>query len=339
MIVSGNMLAPVGGVSHVRVVHPLHAIGTDPLFEVGVTTRVDTRRDQDTPRIFVLHRPALVNQQGQALLRGLIESGYLVITEFDDHPSIFDMMRMGGEISFRGVHAIQTSTPALARVLRQYNPEIAIFPNAVPTLQPVRNFTDNSRMTLFFGALNREACWRPLMPAVNAVAARAGQRLHFQVVHDRQFFDALETPHKSFTPTCDYDTYLKLLGSSEISFMPLSDTTFNRAKSDLKFIEAGACRVAALSSTVVYGDSILHGHTGSLFRDATELYTQLLRLVTLPEMAREMGDNARAYVTQERMLAYQVAPRITWYRSLWRRREHLAAALRMRMASGWRAAA
>ena len=75
-----------------------------------------------------------------------------------------------------------------------------------------------------------------------------------------------ETPHKRFTPTCDYDTYMALLGQCEISFMPLGDTPFNRAKSDLKFIEAGACRVAALASHIVYADSIEDGRTGLLFR-------------------------------------------------------------------------
>ena len=48
--------------------------------------------------------------------------------------------------------------------------------------------------------------------------------------------------------------------------MPLDDTPFNRAKSDLKFIEAGACRVASLASSVVYQDSIVHGETGLIFR-------------------------------------------------------------------------
>ena len=41
---------------------------------------------------------------------------------------------------------------------------------------------------------------------------------------------------------------MDLLGQSEIAFMPLSDTPFNRAKSDLKFVEAGACGVASLAS-------------------------------------------------------------------------------------------
>jgi hypothetical protein len=61
---------------------------------------------------------------------------------------------------------------------------------------------------MFFGALNREKDWQRLMPVINAVAAEAGDRLKFQVVHDQSFFSALDTQHKTFTPTCDYDTYL-----------------------------------------------------------------------------------------------------------------------------------
>ncbi len=153
------------------------------------------------------------------------------------------------------------------------------------------------------------------------------------MVHDQAFFDALHTPHNQFTPTCDYEEYLALLGQCEISLMPLEDTPFNRAKSDLKFIEAGACRVASLASPVVYGDSIEEGRTGLLFNNAAELRDRLLRLVAMPELARGMADAARHYVAGERMLAYQVAPRIAWYRSLWARRAELDSALRARLAN------
>nr|WP_294508640.1 methyltransferase domain-containing protein [uncultured Rhodopila sp.] len=334
VMLSGNMLAPVGGVSHVRVVHPLQAIATDPAVQTVVTSEVYARQPNDeTPRIFVLHRPVLCGEQGLATVRSLTAAGYLVVTEFDDHPDHFEMMRVGGDLTFRGVHALQTSTAAMAEALRKYNPEIAVFPNAVVSLPEVQNFAALPAVTLFFGALNRERDWRPLMPAINAVAAKAADRLRFQVVHDQGFFDALETPHKAFTPTCDYETYLRLLRESEISLMPLSDTTFNRAKSDLKFIEAAACRVAPLASTVVYGDSIEDGRTGLLFRDPAEFHARLLRLVALPDFARDLGDAGRLHVAEHRMLAYQVAPRIEWYRSLWARREALTEALRLRMAA------
>jgi glycosyltransferase involved in cell wall biosynthesis len=124
---------------------------------------------------------------------------------------------------------------------------------------------------------------------------------------------------------------MRMLGEADLAFMPLADTAFNRAKSDLKFIEAGACRVAALASPVVYGDVIEDGKTGLLFRDARELRAALLRLLADPEATRGLGDAARGYVASQRMLAYQVARRNAWYRSLWDRREDLTAALRARV--------
>jgi glycosyltransferase involved in cell wall biosynthesis len=187
---------------------------------------------------------------------------------------------------------------------------------------------------VFFGALNREQDWLDLMPVINSIAAKTGNRLRFEVVHDRSFFEALETPHKNFTPICDYETYIRLLGTCEISLMPLSDNGFNRAKSDLKFIEAGACRVAPLASHVVYGDSIEDSKTGLLFHDPHEFRNRLLRLIAMPELARDIGDAARQYVTEKRMLAYQVGPRLSWYSQLWSRKDELTAALRARMAEG-----
>lgn len=121
--------------------------------------------------------------------------------------------------------------------------------------------------------------------------------------------------------------------------MPLSDTLFNRTKSDLKFIEAGACRVASLASPVVYAGSIEHGRTGLLFANAEELRMNLLRILALPETACTLADAAREHVAKNRMLAYQVAPRIAWYRSLWERREALFAAQQVRIRANYDKAA
>ncbi len=333
LIVAGDMLRPVGGVSHLRVIHPLSAMATDPdvitiLAPAANPPQITGPGERDgTPRIFVMHRPALFGADGQRLVNNLIDKGWLVVTEFDDHPDFLRGLDNPALVSFRGVHAVQTSTPELAALLRQRNPELAMFPNAIATLPDIRNFSDPRVLTVFFGALNREPDWRHLMGAINAVAARAGERLRFRVVHDEGFFKALETRNKSFTPLCDYDTYMELLGTSEISLMPLDDTPFNRAKSDLKFIEAGACRVASLASAVVYRDSIADGATGLIFKDPDEFHRHFLRLTAIPDLALELGRNARRMVSRHRMLADQVAPRIAWYRDLWTRRPALTEAL------------
>ena len=111
---------------------------------------------------------------------------------------------------------------------------------------------------------------------INAVAAEAGDRLKFQVVHDQSFFAALDTQHKTFTPTCDYDTYLRILGKSEVCFMPLGDTAFNRAKSDLKFIEAEQCRITgALWPARSCTPTESRRAPGSAVRDPTGFHSKL----------------------------------------------------------------
>jgi SAM-dependent methyltransferase len=332
LYVMSTMLPPVGGVSHVRVVEPMAALAADP----SVITRIVQASEalpklSDSPRIFVFHRPLLAGAEGLAAVRAVIAQGYLVVCEFDDHPDFIPVLQRPDVHNFSAVHAVQTSTEPLADVLRRDNPEVAVFPNAVYELPEPRNFATPGRIKLFFGGINREEDWPEWMPALNAVAAMAGERLHFEVVADRGFFDALETPHKNFTPLCDYPTYKALLAGSDISFMPLADNAFNRSKSDLKFIEAAAHRVVALASPVVYASSIEDGRTGVVFHDAQALQQKLVRLIATPEIGRGIGDAARRYVFEHRMLAYQVARRRDWYLSLWERREELHQALLARM--------
>ncbi len=332
--ISGTMLAPQGGVSDVRVIEPIRALGTDgsALVKVGgedIISPIST----ELPRIAVLHRPALTGAAGLARLRRLLGMGYVIVTEFDDHPSFLE--RRGYDLSemltFRGVHAVQTSTVPLAEVLVEQNPEVAVFPNGVFELPAPDNFANPEQMTLLFAALNRQNDWAPYMGVLNEVANAVGDRLRFRVMFDEGFYNALETPHKSFEPLTDYATYKKALCQSEISFMPLQDNAFNRAKSDLKFIEAGAARVAALASPIVYGSVIEDGKNGLLFSNPAELRASLLRMLAYPEATRRMADAARAYVSSRRMLAYQVDARLNWYRGLWARRDELNAALRARV--------
>jgi SAM-dependent methyltransferase len=326
--VIAHMLPPQGGVSHVRIAYPLSSIGTDP----DVIVRIISDQgmppvDPVHPKILLLHRLGLAGTEAKAFLKNAIANGYIIVMEFDDHPDFFANMQSDDLLSFRGVHAIQTTTPALGEIFRQRNPNVAIFPNAVKSLLEPRNYSDPDRMRIFFGAFNREADWRDLMPALAAVANRAGPRLQFDVMHDRAFFEALPSHHKSFLPISDYATYQERLAQAEISFMPLSDTPFNRAKSDLKFVEAAAARVVAIASRTVYQDSISHGKTGFLFENATDLHDNLMYLLVDAGRGRQMADRARGETAAKRMQAYQVADRLAWYRYLCDNRDYLTAEL------------
>ena len=225
------------------------------------------------------------------------------------------------------MHAVQTSTPALAEILRREIRKSRCFPMPSGSCRKRAISRETERLTVFFGALNREQDWPPFIPALNAVAKAAGERLRSSSCMTRRSSMRCETPHKKFMPTCDYDAYLALLGNARFRFMPLADTEFNRAKSDLKFIEAGASRVASLASHTVYAASIEDGRTGILFRDPEELATGCCGSSPCPTSPAASRDAARAHVAAKRMLAYQVAGRIAWYRSLWARRVELTRAL------------
>lgn len=333
--IASTMLAPQGGVSDVRVLEPLRALRT----QGGVFSHVAPEQELrpllgDVPRIAILHRPLLLGENGMERVRGLLQQGYVVVSEFDDHPSFMVErgVELGELLTFKGVHAVQTSTPVLAETLVQDNPEVAVFPNAIFELPPVQNFQDMAHLTVFFGALNRKQDWTPFMPVLNEVARAVGERLRFRVLFDEEFYNALETPHKSFEPALlDYASYMRELSAADICFMPLLDNEFNRAKSDLKFIESASARVCALASEVVYKSVIQDGQTGMLFHDAASLRSALLRLLAYPETTRRIADASRAYVAQHRMAAYQVDSRVAWYRSLWARRDELNEALKARV--------
>ncbi|MCF3945838.1 methyltransferase domain-containing protein [Acidiphilium sp. AL] len=334
LVLATTMLPPVGGVSDVRVIEPVRALASDASVLAAIRPEAEIALLMpEAPHIAVLHRPLLLGEPGLGRVRALIDKGYLVVTEFDDHPGFLEGRGVATEdlLTFSAAHAVQTSTEALAAVLTEYNPEIAVFPNAIVELPEPRNFAAPDRMTLFFGALNREEDWAPYMPVLNEVLRAVGARLNVLVLHDRGFFDALDTANKEFVPTSDYATYMQRLGEAEICLMPLADTAFNRAKSDLKFIEASAARVVSLASPVVYEASIRDGETGLLFRSPDHLRMQLLRLLAYPEAAKRLAEAARAHIAAERMLAYQLRARIDWYHSLWARRDELTEALRKRV--------
>ncbi len=332
ILLQAMTLAPVGACNDVRVHEPMAALAARPGVHVVAQERTATlsAAPQVTDRVFVWQRPILTRPDAIAQLKAIIGHGYVVVTEFDDHPMVWPRIAEHDYLTYRGVHAVQTSTEPLAALYRQWNPTVEVFPNALSSLPPLAA-RDNGRVTLFFGALNREQDWAPLMPALNRVLAVHAGRVAVTVVHDRGFFDALETAEKTFTPTCGYADYQRLLRDADITLMPLRDDAFTRMKSDLKFIETAAAGAVALASPTVYASTLRDGETGLLFSSPEDFEDKLHRLVSDAGMRGTLRAAAHAYVAGERMLAYQTARRLAWYRGLVADRARLTEALYQRV--------
>jgi glycosyltransferase involved in cell wall biosynthesis len=326
--VVAHVLKPVGGVNEVRIDIPLTALASRP----GVGLRIGQSPEipalpEGTPRILILHRRLLDSPHSPGFVNHFRRLGCVIVQEFDDDPAHWPVIAGSAHFAFRGVHAVQTSTPRLEALFRSFNEEVATFPNTVAELPVQANFTDPSRLTLFLGALRREEDTAPFLPVLNAVLAEAGDRLQVEVLFDRAAFDALRTPHKRFHPLLPYAEYRAVMARCELAFLPLGDTPFNNCKSDLKYVETGAHGLCCLASPVVYGATIREGETGFIVRDPQELGRRLRELLAAPERARSIGAAARDWVRANRMVASQVPARLAWYRSLWDRRAELEAAL------------
>ena len=266
-------------------------------------------------RIFVNQRISFNSfAKGKRLFDQLIDAGYLYLSEMDDHPVLWEKDYSGnGYINFDSVHAVQTSTKYLVK----------IFPNQLRKLLPPKNFNadKNQPVTIFFGALNRDKEFQEILPILNKFAKDYGNKILFKILARKNLFDLLQTENKvligdpayynaQFVPYAKYEEALK---TSDISLLPLQDTIFNRAKSDLKFIECANCQAVALASPVVYSDVIKDGENGFIFNDLKDFSDKLKMLIDNADKRREVAENAYNYVKHNRLLSQHYEERLNWY--------------------------
>jgi len=325
-----HALAPPerGGLTDLRIRQPLAALARLPGIECRIDEAAGFAADRrPIAKVLLMQRRMLTLADARRLVPAMIEAGYVLVMEIDDHPGRRAGYGEGNFLSFRAMHGVQTTTEPLAEILRPHNPTVAVFANQLAKLPPFRS--RQGAPAIFFGALNREADWAPIMPALNRQLARYPD-VRVEVVHDRAFFEALATANKRFTPTCPYPRYLEIMAGTDIALMPLQDNPVHRCKSDVKFIEAASAGAVALASPTVYEATLRDGETGLLFLDSDTFERRLAALLDQPALRSRLALAAYDYVRKHRMLADHVGRQAAWYRWLADNRAELTAKLAAR---------
>ncbi len=304
----------------VRVLEPDRFSATLPgVRTVQTLDEIDIKIAQpDEDKVFIWQRPfldyPLETEQWMATQIALRQAGYLVVVELDDTPSAWPESVQTPFFEFlRTCHGVQTSTQPLADYLRCFNPNVVVFPNQLASLPPLSKVVTDDPVTLFFGAQNRESDWEPLMPALNRVLLEHGDHVQVRVIHDRRFFEALETDQKQFEPWCAYSRYQQILQSCDIGLLPLEPSELNHMKSDLKFIECAARGVVVLASPTVYAESIIEGQTGVIYHSVEEFAAKLHELIVNHEMRCQIAIQAYDWVRDHRLLSQHYHQRRDWY--------------------------
>lgn len=313
-----TLLAAPTGCDRVRVYEPDRFSATIP----GVRTFSEVKAANPNvamageEKVFIWQRSILNYPKSLPQLKELLQRGYLIVAEIDDDPLRRPEYEQNKFLSYRGCHCVQTSTEPLAAYLRQHNPNVAVFANQLAYLPPLK-LGDRDTATIFFGALNRERDWQPIMPALNRVLnrvlAKNSELVRVRVIHDRKFFDALEIEAKEFEPFCPPERYREILYACNIALLPLIPNRVNSMKSDLKFLECAGHGAAVLASPIAYEDSIADGETGLIYRDPDEFEAKLTELIENHELRQQLAANAYQWVAENRLLSQHYRQRRDWY--------------------------
>ncbi|MDY0197623.1 MAG: glycosyltransferase [Tenuifilaceae bacterium] len=101
--------------------------------------------------------------------------------------------------------------------------------------------------------------------------------------------------------------YLNKLNSLnlDISLCPLSNTTFNASKSNLKFLENSICKFASVvSDTVSYNTTTEHMKTGIIISNEKNWYKSFEQLIEDTSLREKLSNSAFEYVKNNYTLNY-----------------------------------
>ena len=319
-------------VVRVRLREPLEQLNSIPgvRCQVGTKHAIPPVTEPDAANILIFQR--FLFDGPAAVMRATRGQRYITIAELDDEPGRF--IKTTPEHTRNTLarhHAVQTSSAELADFIRQFNPEVGVFGNHLPRIRPFTPKPPGEAVRILFAAVNRESGWREIIQAYRAAVAGLGDRVTTIVVGDRKFFDELQPLNSEFHPTLPYPDYVAELERSDIALLPLANTSFDRKKTDLKFIECAEAGTVVLASNVLYAASVRPGKTGMLYRNADEFRRHLRTLIDEPARRQALAEAAHRYVREQRALANHVRRQYEWYLSLVERRDALEQAIRERV--------
>ncbi|HYQ14291.1 MAG TPA: glycosyltransferase [Polyangiaceae bacterium] len=216
--------------------------------------------------------------------------------------------------------AVQYSVPELQRVYGELNGRGRVFLNQVVAPPPLREPSGSETVNVGWGGSAGHLADVAEVAEVLMDLVRARPQLTLQLMcSDKiwQLFDALPNDRKQRTPVGSIEEYYAFVSRLDIGIAPNQDRGFNRARSDVKFLEyAGWGAVAVVQRLTPYLDSVEHGENGFLFGDTTELRALLERLVAEPEERQRVRERAHRYVVEQRRQAEHAAERLAFYEEL-----------------------
>lgn len=292
--------------------------GTPPEvgFATGLTARPIARADVETYDVVVLQQP--MGREWLREIRRLQRAGVTVLIETDDdvhairktrgHGSAGHYTRervQGFELTLRAADGVICSTERLARRAQRFNPRTWVCRNGVDlkryALEPAPR-RDGTVTLGWAGGTGHADALEPWLPAVASVLELRPQA-RFTTI-GMAYADRLAErfPGRCLSiPWAPLEAYPAAMTAFDVALAPAAPTSFFRAKSDLRWLEASALGVPTVAEPVVY-PGIEPGVTGFYATTPDEARELLLALVDDAALRRRVGEAARAHVREHRSI-------------------------------------
>ncbi len=203
----------------------------------------------------------------------------------------------------RMAHTVLAGNDFLATWARQYSNNVHVIPTVVDT----DHFTpgprsDSGPVTIgWSGSPTTFVHLRLLLPVLERIKARYGDRIRLRVMGDPNFHHApLDLRGEAWTAAAE----LAMLREMEIGIMPLSDDIWTLGKCGLKGLVAMSMGAATVMSPVgVSTEMVTHGENGFLARSDDEWVEYLSRLIEDVSLRRRIAAAGRDTVIERYSVA------------------------------------
>ncbi len=248
-------------------------------------------------------------------IRALQDAGTVVLFEIDDY---VHAVRKASDHDFRDVEdreavrnlelamrvtdGVIVSTEWLGRRYRAFNQRVYVCRNGLDLGRYAMTRPPREAPVIgWAGATGHRNAVEPWLAAVVDVMQ---QRPDVGFVSIGQPFDRLVAEHVgpdrcTGVPFTMLESYPAAMTLMDIAIAPAGKSDFFRAKSDLRFLEAGALGIATVADPLVY-PSVEHDVTGLHAQTPREAREHLLALIDDPARRHSLGVAAQEYVRRER---------------------------------------
>lgn len=211
---------------------------------------------------------------------------------------------------------VTVSTDTLAKEYGDFNKNVIVLPNCIDSMdwnKPKKNESDKIRIGLV-GSVASNQDYKVIKPLLDVLRERNDVQIVLFALPEKRKgaewavdmykpeFDFWGHYKPEWHHFCQIQDYMDTLNNLKLDIMliPRHDNYFNRAKSNIKFLEASMCEVPVIASGFETGDSPYQGTEDSKYMkicyNEADWIRDTLELIEDKQKRIDMGTKAREYV-------------------------------------------